>query len=249
MSCVLNAKYRVRSRATSVALAVIPLAMMIAALPARGESVTFNPGICMADYGHGGTCTIALLGEGGNPDANQVEVYTQNPYASSAVSSQNDREIELTFQGSGSGSFDTPETVPVSWDFDITNRHSGTTVSWNLLFEIFTSGNSPSTESISGSVGSSSTAQEISGAGDISGVSGSVTGWEIQLTATSSTPQDTFSLNIPGGATLNLNSPTPEPSTLFLAGAGLAGLMFKKRTKTLWRNRANPKAKRPSEVC
>jgi hypothetical protein len=193
---------------------------------ANCETVAFNPGACTANHGHGGTCTIAILPFGGNPNANQVEVYTPSPYDSSLVGGT--PEVELTFDGTATGSFDTPQTIPVSWDFDITNNHPGRTVSWTLLIEILTSGPTYG-DTFTGSVGSSANPQEVSGFSAISGVFGTVTGWEIQLTALGSAASDSFSLDIPGGATVNINPVVPEPASLFLAAGGAALLLLRRK--------------------
>ncbi len=217
----------IRSQLIRLTFAIIPLATLTVA--ARASTVAFNPGICDNVYGRKGTCTIAILPLGGNPDANHVEAYTQNNYNSQYLSASGDREIELNYSGSATGSFDTPETIPISWDFDIITTKKKTDVSWNLLFEITTTG-SPYTEMFSGSVDDALSGEEVFGSSFFSGVVGTVTGWEIQLTLTSAAKADKFSLDIPGGATLDINPVTPEPTSFLLAGAGIAGLLwFKKK--------------------
>lgn len=233
MNLVQRAGGVVSSRASKAALAAVMLATLTIA--GRAEIISFDPGACGAIHGVGGTCTIAILGTGGNPNANQVETYTNTAYESSFVGVNNVPEVELKFSGTATGSFDSPQGIPVSWDFDITNNHPGTTVSWSLLLEVFTSGPTYS-DSLSGEVGSSASAQTVSGDSDITGVVGSVTGWEIELTATqagsSNTNSDEFSVDIPGGATIVLNSDTPEPASIFLASAGLAILLLRWKRHT-----------------
>ena len=103
-------------------------------------------------------------------------------------------------------------------------------MNWTLTFGITDTGLVDYTYTTTGTVTPVGNT-EITGQGAITIVSATASNFFIDLFATSPIP---FTLNVPGGATLDLNpstraTATPEPASLLLAGAGIAGLLWRKR--------------------
>lgn len=103
-------------------------------------------------------------------------------------------------------------------------------MNWTLTFGITDTGLVDHTYTTTGTVTPVGNT-EITGQGAITIVSATASNFFIDLFATSPIP---FTLNVPGGATLDLNpstraTATPEPASLLLAGAGIAGLLWRKR--------------------
>ncbi|MBV8729482.1 MAG: PEP-CTERM sorting domain-containing protein [Acidobacteriia bacterium] len=231
MDLLTRAKAFLKGKASKIALTVVPLAALtVAAPPSKAaivSGVTFEPGGCMVNPGTFATCSeFQTSPTGGDPGANWISV------ASGTITSQLGM-VGVTASGNASGSIATPTNIPVSWDFKTTTSSSSGSGNYDVLFTIFNSANQPFLFTQSGSF-NFGTNVETKGSGVISGVSGSIAHYLINLQA--SVPVGSFMLQIPGGSTLDLNPsptvPTPEPSTLLLTGAGIAALLLRRKKKT-----------------
>ena len=231
MNPLKRAKSFVASKATKIALVVLPLAALTAIPPAAQATtfsgVNFATGSCTVTTGTG-TCTnTQVAAQGGVPGANWIGVSSN---AVNSVSSDfGGSSLKLTAAGSASGFFSSTVFMPVSWDFFITNN-TGDTVDWDVLYEVFYQGIS----SVGQIIGHDSTAGllEIKGKGNFQIPAQSLTGYSIVLTA-SDPSSGNFTVTVPAGATLDLNpasvTTTPEPSGLLLAAAGVAGLLWRRK--------------------
>jgi hypothetical protein len=144
----------------------------------------------------------------------------------------------LNFGNSGSGvasGSSSAEAVPVSWLLSVSG---GNIPNDNIYYDLTVGlifagpsggGNVYALYETSGSWTSGGT---YSGTGSISSPGGSLVGWEIQL-STGDSSGSSYSINIPGGMTIDLNpgATAPEPASMLLMGAGGAALLVMRRRK------------------
>lgn len=120
--------------------------------------------------------------------------------------------------------------VPVSWDFFV-NASGGSAISWDVYFDIYnTSGGTSSFYEN----GSASPNTEVTGSGFLNYAGGNVGAYDFGIDTSNN--GSTYSLNVPGASTLDLNpggasSPTPEPASLMLTAAGGAALLLLRKRK------------------
>jgi hypothetical protein len=186
---------------------------------------TFTAAACTLSFGTG-SCTDASEGPGGVAASNWLEV------SSGTISSTVNGEIEeVSFAVTGSangGEFSASTAVPVSWDIQIDDLAGP--VGWSLTIELLDGptiySTSPTPITGTAPIGD----DDITGSSSIT-VPGfaTITGYEIQLTATASTA---FTLAVP--ISLNPALSLPEPSSLLLAGAGAVALFLISRKKRLF---------------
>lgn len=248
MNLLERAKVFVAAKAAKIALIVVPLAALTAiAVPAKAGAVAgvgFSPAACTVTTGSGTCAESQASATGGDSLANWVQLYSIG-----SLTPNGSGTLVVGVNGNAGGSFGgTQPAFPISWDFFINNSgHSvpngfgvnavNGTVHWDLLFQVLTSSGG-----IYGPISDPSGNDSSSGSTEIKGnttfsipfLGNPVTGYKIQLTTTDSVG-DTYTVTIPGGATLDLNplatTATPEPSSLPFAAFGLLGLLFRRRKK------------------
>lgn len=229
MTSLDRAKRFLASKATKLALTIVPLAALTVSTPAAKASGTFSSGSCSVIQG-AGVCQLQQAGlEGGDSGFNWLEVFT-----TSAASPSGSNTVELKATGSASGTFGTNEVLPLSWDFFVSSSGGSGAFTWNLVDQLTFTAGGP----IALNVGNSgSFNQEINGSSSVTNLGDPLTlaGYSIDLTVTGS--NSNFFVNIPGASTLDLNpaqqSATPEPTTMILTGGALVGaaLLSRRRKK------------------
>lgn len=235
MNSLERAQRFLAEKASRLALSVLPLAALaVSAVPAHANT-TFNVGSgsglgnCSAFSSSGSASCNSFQQNsvGGDPNANWVAMG-----GSGSMVSFSGGSMSFGISGGGASGSLGAGTVPVSWDFFLTNRSSsGGTVNWDVFFEVSFSGGEFPNYSLSGStVLSGSGTTEVTGSNAITIPGGNVTGYEINLfTVSSGGSAIPFSVDIPGDSSLDLNTGVPEPSSLLLVAAG--GLLFLRRKK------------------
>jgi hypothetical protein len=225
-----RAKRFLAAKAAKLALTVVPLAALtVAAIPSHA-SLAF--GSCsIGGAGATGSCTITQAAATGS-DANQNALQL----AGSANTTGGAISMGIT-NGGGSGTY--AGTMPLSWYFDIIDPNLDT-INWQITAEIF--GNSGSTlVQPAGSVSSTGWVTSNTSLNLTVGNSTVVTKYDLSIAFTDVTHPTTgnFSVNIPAGSTIDLNTTTtagpapttPEPATLLLTGGGLASLALLRRRR------------------
>lgn len=135
--------------------------------------------------------------------------------------------LELTATGDSNGADLSAGTVPVAWDFTLSNADLPE-LYWSVQFQM-TVGNQPYSFVQTGTT--TTTGDTVSGTGSINVTTGGEAGdYLIDLYVLSSSP---FTLTIPGSGTLDLNpsSATPEPATLLLIAPGVGVVLLLRRKK------------------
>ncbi|MBZ5605252.1 MAG: PEP-CTERM sorting domain-containing protein [Acidobacteriia bacterium] len=223
MDSLKRAKDYLARKASKLALAAVPLAALAVATPvAHAGTLLSTPSSCFAGTNGSGSCSVFEAGPvGGNSNLNWLQL---SGTGTAPVSGG-----FVDFFGSGGATGVLPGgSVPISWDFFVTSPVSGgTNVSWGVFFAL--DGNFGFV-SYSGS-GVALTDTEITGTAFLTIPSGgNVTDWAMSITTSGST---TYSLNVPGGASLDLNptSATPEPATIALTVAGSGLILLLRRRK------------------
>lgn len=219
-----KAQRSIGQRAARQALTVVPaLALAFCVTPAKA-------GILFFQFDGGASCSFSagITGTGSCSDtqASPVGGDTNGNWVSLSGSGSAPEGGSLTFSitgGSAAGSILAGAEIPVAWDFAIQPLVSGDTptVSYTLTFDICVQPDSScvySTYSTSGSSGVGT----VTGTNEINvSTSGIVASYDMSATFTSSTR---FGIDIPGGASLDMNTAAPEPATLLMVPA--AGLWF-----------------------
>jgi len=216
-----RAKQFLAKKASKLALSVVPLAALALVPNARAGAVyaggTLETGACSVSPSGAGSCsTTQASATGGNTNLNWIQMY-----GSGSVSGGG--SLYFFASGSGFGSI-SAGVVPVSWDFKIQNVQSS--VDWSLRFDIFLTNSGSGSFSQSGSMSSDGS---VTGSSQFNVPSGSVSGWDIRLNTSSQS--GSYSVTIPSGSTLDLNSPAPEPSTILLTSLGGAALLLRRRKR------------------
>lgn len=232
MNSLERARQFLAQKASRLALAIVPLAALAISTPsAKARPITTsgsfasNPGDCfVTGTGAAGSCGTSIAGAvGGNTNLNWIAMFGSG----NAVGSGDTLDFSADAPGSGTlpaGS------VPVAWDFTVNQLTSqDPTVDWNVAFRIVMS-TTGSPYSFTQS-GSASTGSVVSGTGSIIIPSGgSLVSFIMDLNTSASGGGFPYGINIPGGATLDLN-PAPEPASLLLIAPGLGALLFLRRKK------------------
>ena len=232
MDSLQRAKKFLARKASKLALTVVPLAALAISVPhARASGVTLSFGSNCAfsgGFSSSGSCATTQQGTaGGDSNMNWIALN------GSGHSDFSGGSIKFLANGSGSGVL-ASGSVPVSWDFSITSGTVDPTVNWTVLFELIFSGGGTSSFHTSGSASVTTTPTVIQSGGAISTSGGTVTGYELQLTASDSVGAGGYTLVIPGSATLDLNpevAAVPEPSSLLVIGAAGALMILRRRKK------------------
>jgi PEP-CTERM motif len=235
MNSLERAKRFVAEKASRLALTVVPLAALaVSAVPAK--AATLNPSTCtaFATSGSASCSTIQVNPVGQNPQLNWIAFGGSGsaPFGGS---------INFGISGgTADGGSISAGTVPVSWDFFIDPVMvtlkpgplvTSVEVSWSVFFNLNLDNTSFPSFSMSGSAPLGS---EVTGSGLISVSGGSVNGYTMSLSTSSSL---SYSVSVPLLTSVDLNPGTPagvpEPSTLLLMIPGLAGaLILRRRKKT-----------------
>ncbi len=198
----------------------------LAAIPLDASAILDISDGCKVTQSVGtGTCTLVQQQPiGANPNLNWVQFFgsgTGTP----------DREVgtfvEFLADGAASGTLPAG-SIPVSWDFILSSDSRDATVGWFMIFDVrfFDSQNRLTAFQLE-EEGTSAANTEVKGMDSLVVPSQiELVEWTMQLTAqTEGVP---FSVQVPAGSTLDFN-PTPEPATVVLTGAVLAGLLIVKR--------------------
>jgi hypothetical protein len=213
-----QAKQFISKKASKLAMAAVPLAVLAVAVPAKATVVVLDSGAdnCFAE--NPGSCVLTTSPTGGNTFMNQVTL------TGTATTSGGFASLGNSGSGTSNGGL-LSGNVPVFWDFTITGN-SGP-VGWSVFFDLNYSGGDDFF-SLSGSTAGG----EVTGSGSISVPTAiNVISYGIGISANGS---GSFTLSAP----LVLNSTqssAPEPGSLLLMGAGGAALLIgrrKKRTRT-----------------
>jgi hypothetical protein len=221
---------------TKMALAVLPIVALITMeLPVKA-SVVFAPASCAVDTGSGVCAVTQMSLSGGVPGANWLQLYSGEVTAEAGEGTD---VVDLLVSGSASGTFSSSVSIPVSWNFDISNIAANDSIDWFLFFEIDSSvGSSFFTTTFpeSGTVtGSGSIVVKGSDSISYPSSAGSVGAYTIELIASSENDQP-FNLIVPASSTVDLNpaasTTVPEPSTMFLVAAGISGLFFRRKRQS-----------------
>lgn len=214
MDLLSQAKDFLARKASKLAMAAVPLAVLAVATPAKATTLTLDPTMndkCTAYTG--GTCTLSTNSTGGSPFLNQLVL-------TGSTASIGDY-ANLSNSGSGTASGTLPAgSVPVSWVFDVTGNTGELT--WGVYFSlIYTSGSYVFSQNGSTSGGM------VTGSGAITiPMSTAITAYYISVYAQGSS---NFTLSAP--LTINSASSAPEPGSLLLMGAGGAALLLLRRKK------------------
>jgi hypothetical protein len=217
------------AKAAKLALTVVPLAALsVAALPAFGSLVF---GSCsVSGTGTTGSCTITqAAATGSDTNLNALQL------AGSAATSGGSITMGVT-NATGSGTYS--GIVPVSWYFEIIDPGLDT-INWQITAEII--GNSGSTTiTPNGSVTSTGWITGNSSLDLTDGASTSIKNYDLSVVFhdISQPSSGSFSVSIPAGSTIDLNTTTtagpastPEPATLLLTGGGLASVAVLRRRR------------------
>ncbi len=233
MTSIERARRFIQSKGRTIALTLVPLASLAAiTAPAKASSVSFTPANCNATAVGSGSasCVVNQL-----PAANGITGLTMSGMGTVSNLSGTTAELGVQFDtsGSASGSFG-PGTLPYRYDFIIGNSN-GDTLEYILNTDIYTTGKTLDFQVV----------QTTSGSGTVSANTGlvipsnvTITGYyfDIDLSDMNSSPNQTLSLNVPAGQSVDLGgasttSTTPEPATISLVGSAIAGLMFWRKRK------------------
>ena len=219
---------------TSILLLAVSVAAQANNLYDFGSTVTYgcdgSGAGCTGGSGPGGStgAGTATLINGSTPGG--ATLYT-TPDAVYIISVTNG-DVSLAWYGSGDGTV--PTSIPVSWDFSITDVGVGTTVNWELQYVLgdtpqsggaLPTGGTPIT--VASAIGQSQ-GSTISGVSSVNpgGLAGTTMGnWEVLLTVfpSSTSGGNNTTVTVPlgsGGIDLG-SSVVPEPGTWSMAGGGL----------------------------
>lgn len=223
MNSLSRAKHFIAKKASKLALAVVPLAALAVATPAKAN-VIFDVGSnCGAFFtGGSGSCfTGSPSASGGNSSAGWVQMFGTGFTA--------DGNSGGFFASGGANGALLAGSVPVSWDFSVTSGSGA--FFYDVFFDLFFSGGSVGFDS--SNVASAPT--EITGSGSIILPSGGVgiIGYDIGLNTNAANSSFGYTLTVPGGSTLDLNpaSGVPEPATLLFTAVGGGMLLMLRRRK------------------
>jgi len=220
--------------AVAGALAIIPLAA--AATSAKASFVpafTFNTGSAFytspANSGGGIVDHTATLSASGT---NPISLSGNTSITAAQYTANSSSSYSLDWNGSlNTSNFPAGSTLGMNYDFTInlTNGNStGGTVTWLLTSLI----GGASTLSASGTASGASTHLTGSKSEVIhSALSGSTWDTVLQLTWTGEDPASTMSVSVPADSSVDLSVATPEPASLSLLTAAVAGLILKRRRK------------------
>ena len=218
MDLLSQAKEFLARKASKLAMAAVPLAVLAIAPSAKASSVILDPnGNNFCYPNSSGSCVLSTNGTGGNAFMNQL-ILTG---ATVAV----DGFANLSNSGSGTtnGGVIPAGSVPVSWVFQV-GGNSGL-VGWSVQFELFGVAND-----YAFSRSGSTSGGTVTGSGSIViGSSDTINAYDIEVDTNGS---GNYSLSAP--LTLNSSSSSaPEPGSLLLMGAGGGALLLLKKRKKL----------------
>ena len=189
---------------------------------------TLTPGNCFVSTAGSGSCAYAGVSGGTAADITWIQLSGFGSNGSGSF-------LDFGNSGSGFASGSTVGgTIPVSWLLSVSGS-SLDTDPVNFFFSIglnwMVSGgaSSGSFYALSGSWIAPGT---YSGSGTISLPASTLLGWDASL-YTSNSGGTAYSINIPGGSTVDLNpgSATPEPGSILLMGAGGVAMLLVRRRK------------------
>jgi len=233
MTSLDRAKRFLAARTAKLALTAIPLAMAIpAALGQTGTAgFSFNTSSgCSVSPGSGSCSAGQVSSTGGNPLGNWVDIFTNG------VVSPSGGGLTIATNQGASGSVTTDESIPVSWDFTLsqippTNPPPLQTTfseadTFDVSLEWFVNGDEVLKEdlgNLSGGTYMGASSFTISGGTTFSS-------YRLAMVLTNDT---NYNLDVPGGTSMDLNSvtATPEPASFLLTGAGLLGLLRRFRRR------------------
>lgn len=224
MTSLARAKEFLARKAAKLALTIVPLAALTAITPpAAHAGVIFSVDNCVATtLTHSGGCTAAIQGlPGADSEFPWVSVF------GSIVDNVGTSSM-LDATGSASGST-VGGDIPVSWLFSLLSTKSGT-ADWNVSATLWDTDNDVlGFFFASGSTGFNST---VSGSGTMTVSPGDVGSWEFSVSANENSGNFTYTLKVPGNASIDFNpQETPEPSSLLLGLTGGGALLLLLRRK------------------
>jgi hypothetical protein len=234
MSSLQRAQQFLARKASRLALAIVPLAALTISAPPAKAGAILAPGTCVVSGASGvsGSCSSSQISSiGGNNQLNWIALA-----GSGSVSSEFGGTATFTASGSANSGSISAGSVPVSWNFTLTDAENGSFVDWTVMYtlDVLPSGGSLQeyTYTNNNFSDTGTTPTPVTGSASLAiPTGGDVEGWEIELETFSN--GTTYSVNVPAGSTLDLNpqaSGAPEPATLFLIPAAGA-LLFLRRKK------------------
>jgi len=225
-----RAKAYLESRARKLALAAVPLAIAAAGvMPAKAGNIQLNVGGSATYTAKGaGCCAEGTTASSNLPAYNNLIGATLSGSITSFISGSGIDTLTWDYSNTASG-VPGVASVPIFWDFILLPATLADTVSWELDVN-FNGGAVTNTFSGSGLSGSSSyeiISSNYATQPTVINLPGTLTSYEVILTAAfnhGASESGSDSVNIPGGASIDLNSAsvTPEPGTwtLLLTGSG-----------------------------
>ena len=223
MTSLERAKAFVRTRACSLACAIVPLASLGSlAVPASATAI-LNPGSCsVTAQGASGispssACSSSFISPGG-----------VNLFGDATSASFSGGAYGLTFDWTGTGSGDATVPIPVSYNFTIQPSDIGS-VDYTLEFLV----NSNLVLTVSGTTPPRTDSTTINGSNLLDFV-GTVQSYEVKLVASEpfGTGQNQVRVFAPDPNGIQLNvAPVPEPASWLLVLPGGALLLLMRRAK------------------
>lgn len=217
MDLLSKAKEFLARKASKLAMAAVPLAVLAVTTPAKATTLILDPNGTDNCYAQAnGTCVLSTSPTGGSTFMNQLILTGSATAASGGFAN-------LSNSGSGTtnGAILPAGSIPVSWVFQVTGN-SGQ-VEWSVEFEL-----EGALNNYFFSQSGSTSGGMVTGSGAIVlGSSDTINGYDIEVDTNGT---GSYSLSAP----LNLNaslSSAPEPTSLLLMGAGGAALLALKRRK------------------
>jgi hypothetical protein len=222
-----RAKQFIAQKAHKLAIAAAPLAAL-ALSTGIAHAGTLSPGNCyVSTNGGSGSCTFNSNGTGTAGDLTWIQMSGFGSAGSGGF---------LDFGNSGSGVASgsvSAETIPVSWSFTVSGSNMAAdpvyySIQLGLLYSIGSGGSTEVDFRQSGSW-TAPGLETFSASFSVPAVA--LTGWDIGLYTSDN--DSSYSINIPGGSTVDLNpgATTPEPASMLLMGAGGAALLVMRRRK------------------
>jgi len=218
-----RAKQFIAQKAHKLAIAAAPLAAL--ALSAGiAHAGTLSPGNCyVSTNGGSGSCTFNSNGTGTAGDLTWIQLSGFGSAGSGGF---------LDFGNSGSGVASgsvSAETIPVSWSFTVSGSNMAAhPVYYSIQIGLIYGSGSEVDFNQSGSW---TTPGLVTFSASFNAPAVALTNWDIGLYTNDS--GSSYSINIPGNATIDLNpaTATPEPASMLLMGAGGAALLVMRRRK------------------
>lgn len=227
MNSLDRAKRFLAAKASKIALAAVPLAVLTVTAPSANAGFTMainSQQPCNFIDGTGSCSTTIPSATGGDPLGNWIQLATVGLGHPDAFSGS----FTLHAGGAATGTLSAGETIPVSWDFTISPTAGSGTANWTVSFALL--GVAGHGTSASGQVPYGT---QVSGTSTITIASAeaNLSTWSVQLAVTA--PNSNYTVDVPGANSLDLNPlvAAPEPASLALTAAGMLSAFFFRRRK------------------